>query len=97
MSTLQQASAAVNAAITAINGDEASTRQAIEALIAKQNAANSAIQSSLAALRDVVVNLANSLADNGAAIDPSLVTEAEAIVVPDFDGSDGSSTNVTQA
>ncbi len=87
MSTLQQASAAVNAAIAAINGDEASTRQAIEALIAKQNAANAAVQSSLVALRGVVVSLANSLAANGAAIDTSLVTQAEAIVVPDFDGS----------
>lgn len=85
MSTLAQASAAVNAAIDAINGDEASTRQAIEALIAKQNAANSAIQASLGSLRDVVVSLANSLATNGAAIDPSLVDEANAIAIPDFD------------
>ncbi len=89
--SLAETTAAVNSALAAVNGDAATTRDAILALAAKQEASNAAIHASLASLRNVVVQIATSLSTSGADVDGTLLTSAESVTVPDFDAATGGS------
>jgi hypothetical protein len=87
--SLAETTAAVNSALAAVNGDAATTRDAILALAAKQEASNAAIHASLASLRNVVVQIATSLSSTGGDVDGTLLTSAQAVTVPDFDAATG--------
>ncbi len=87
--SLAETTAAVNSALAAVNGDAATTRDAINALANKQSASNEAIHESLASIRDVIEQIAAAMSTLGADVDGTLLTNAQAVTVPDFDAATG--------
>lgn len=85
MKSLAEASAAVAAAVAAVDGDGANTRAAILALAGKQNSSNAAIHESLSAVRESLVAIATAMTANGQDIDGQIAATAAAVEVPDFD------------
>lgn len=95
--SLTEANSAVAAALAAVANDGSTTRDAILALAAKQNASNVAIHASLASVRDGLVQIAQAMTANGQDVDGQILATAQAIEIHDFNSApdDGSSASVS--
>lgn len=91
MSSLTSLQDAVSAASAAANGDFATLKNALLALAQKLDQNTAAIHSSLSAIRAVMVTQAGVLASLGGDVDGSVLTAAQAVLVPDFDAAASSS------
>lgn len=83
--SLAETNAAVAAALAATANDGATTREAILALAAKQNASNAAIHASISSVREGLVQIAQAMSANGQDVDGTIVAAAQAIEIHDFD------------
>lgn len=91
MSSLASLQAAVVAASNATTGDFATLKNALLALAGKLDQNTTAIHASLASIREVVITQAGALTALGGDVDGSVLSSAQAVLVPDFDAEVSSS------
>lgn len=94
MSSLASLQASVAAASTATTGDFSTLKNALLALASKLDQNTAAIHASLSSIRSAMVTQAEALTALGGDVDGSVLSSAQAVLVPDFDA-DVSSSSAT--